>query len=92
MSLFPAGTEPLEEQNWLLKSRVKALEQDLASANATLARVWPEAQKMNALAYLCEAHTGLADNSPDGIIAAMRAMRETIKSLNRRCQRAEAKK
>jgi hypothetical protein len=54
--------------------------------------LWPHAQKMHTLAHLTEAHTGLADNSAEGIIAAMVAMRETIKSLNRRAQYAEAKK
>jgi cell division protein FtsB len=52
--------------------------------------LWPHAQKMHTLAHLTEAHTGLADNSAEGIIAAMTAMRATIKSLNRRAQYAEA--
>jgi len=66
----------LRNENTFLKRQVEDL--------------WPHAQKMHALAHLTEAHTGLADNSAEGIIAAMVAMRETIKSLNRRAQYAEA--
>ena len=56
-----------------------------------LGRLWPLAQAAEALAVLTEAHTGIADNSPEGIIRAIKAMRETIKSLNRRAQYAESK-
>jgi len=55
-----------------------------------LGRLWPLAQAAEALAVLTEAHTGIADNSPEGIIRTIKAMRETIKSLNRRAQYAEA--
>ena len=67
----------LRNENTFLKRQVEDL--------------WPHAQKMHTLAHLTEAHTGLADNSAEGIIAAMVAMRATIKSLNRRAQYAESK-
>ena len=77
--------------DYRLKSEAAYLRHENTLLQKQINDLWPHAQKMHTLAHLTEAHTGLADNSAEGIIAAMVAMRATIKSLNRRAQYAESK-